>query len=660
MGLLFFVASGCLIFGATWDRDGARRALNEARALREEITRSSSPIAREKYLLCTQRYRQVYVKDPHFSGVPDAIYEQAILFVEMGHKFGRKEDFSRAAKLFRFLISDYGGCSLCPEALLRLADLCSGPLQDPKGAEQAYNQLRTQYRYSTVAAKLKAMNLSREEPEPARPVVHSAPPSAVSSAIEPGGVAEVQNLRYWTTNDYTRVVIDMEGEASYQKTHLTDPDRIYFDISRARVIPDLVNRKFVVGDNFLQQIRVAQNRADVVRIVLDCTKVGEFSVFELHDPFRLVIDISSPRPRMANSYPSERSVNRREDGLAPDRGKQSQPGAQQSARIEPLSRPAAQAGQEDVTRGSTAPSVTRERKENPDVAVAPSTHARETPGVTAKPSEKPTVMSPASVAATREPAIIPKPAAPTQSGSRTLTRVLGLKISRIVLDPGHGGHDTGTIGRGGLVEKDLVLDIAKDLRRLLQEQLGAEVFLTREDDTFVSLEERTALANQDRADLFVSIHANSSSVRSISGVETYYLNFARTAAEREVAARENATTVRNIRDLESLVKKIAQADKSAESRELAAIIQKKLYLGVQKVSPAARNRGVRSAPFVVLIGANMPSVLAEVAFISNPRDESLLKKEDNRERLAKALFAGIEGYMKSLGRDIAQNRSQAN
>ena len=210
------------------------------------------------------------------------------------------------------------------------------------------------------------------------------------------------------------------------------------------------------------------------------------------------------------------------------------------------------------------------------------------------------------------------------------------------------------------MEKNLVLDIAKDLRKLLQEEIGAEVFLTREDDSFVPLEERTALANQDRADLFVSIHANSSSARSISGVETYYLDFAHTAAEREVAARENATTVRNIRDLESLVKKIAQADKSTESRELAAIIQKKLYVGVQKLSPATRNRGVRSAPFVVLIGANMPSVLAEVAFISNPRDESLLKKESNRERLARALFAGIEGYMKTLGSDVAQNQSDSN
>jgi N-acetylmuramoyl-L-alanine amidase len=238
--------------------------------------------------------------------------------------------------------------------------------------------------------------------------------------------------------------------------------------------------------------------------------------------------------------------------------------------------------------------------------------------------------------------------------------MLGLKIGRIVIDPGHGGHDTGTIGKGGLREKDLVLDVALQLRTMLEDKLGAEVILTRDRDVFVSLEDRTAIANQRQADVFVSIHANSSSNRAISGVETYFLSFARTAAERDVAARENATSESNIRDLQDLVAKIARADKSAESRELAAILQRQLYTGARRLFPSPRNRGVRSAPFIVLIGANMPSVLAEVAFISNPRDEKLLKKEDNKQRLAKALFSGIEGYMNALASDVAQGRSNSN
>jgi len=252
---------------------------------------------------------------------------------------------------------------------------------------------------------------------------------------------------------------------------------------------------------------------------------------------------------------------------------------------------------------------------------------------------------------------ISRQASPTSHGDRTLTRMLGLKVGRIVIDPGHGGPDLGTVGPGGLLEKDLVLSMARGLRKILQEKLGAEVVLTRYDDTFIPLEERTSIANQHKADLFISLHANSSRIHSISGVETYYLDFAKNDAEREIAARENATTENKVRDLEDLIIKIAKADKSTESRELASIIQKRLYAGSRQILPATQDRGVRSAPFLVLIGANMPSVLAEVAFISNPKDERILKKESARQGLVRALFTGIEGYIKTLGTEVINNRS---
>jgi len=258
---------------------------------------------------------------------------------------------------------------------------------------------------------------------------------------------------------------------------------------------------------------------------------------------------------------------------------------------------------------------------------------------------------------TNSPASSSPRAAPlTSRGDRTLTRMLGLKIGRIVLDPGHGGHDHGSIGPGGFLEKDLVLSLAIELQKLLEEKLGADVILTRYNDIFISLEERTAIANQYRADIFISIHANSSRARTTSGVETYYLDFAKTKAEREIAARENATAASSIYELENLIKKIAQADKAAESRELALIVQKFLYSGAKKAIPSTQDRGVRSAPFVVLIGAKMPSVLAEVAFLSNPKVEKLLKRSANQEHLVKALFSGIEGYVKTLGSEFVQNQ----
>ncbi|MBN2338379.1 MAG: N-acetylmuramoyl-L-alanine amidase [Acidobacteria bacterium] len=250
----------------------------------------------------------------------------------------------------------------------------------------------------------------------------------------------------------------------------------------------------------------------------------------------------------------------------------------------------------------------------------------------------------------------PTAAPRTSRGDRTLTRMLGLKIGRIVLDPGHGGHDLGTVGPNGLREKDLTLAIARELKAMLEDELGAHVFLTRDTDVYVSLEERTALANHYRADLFLSIHANSSRHRSTSGVETYYLDFAKNDAEREIAARENASGMLAVSELEDLVKQIAQAEKSAESRELASIMQKRLYTGARRLLPSTKDRGVRRAPFIVLIGARMPSILAEVAFISNPKDEGVLGAADGRKAMARALYDGIVGYMQTLGGDLVQNR----
>ncbi len=239
-------------------------------------------------------------------------------------------------------------------------------------------------------------------------------------------------------------------------------------------------------------------------------------------------------------------------------------------------------------------------------------------------------------------------ARPTAAGDRSLTRALGLKIGKIVIDAGHGGHDTGTIGPNGLLEKDLVLDVARRLGRLLEARLGAEVAYTRRDDTFVPLETRTAIANRDRADLFISIHANSSRDSGARGVETYYLNFTSSPEALEVAARENAVSEKSIHELQDLVKKIALKDKIDESREFASDVQDSLYGGLALNSAGVRNRGVKKAPFIVLIGANMPSILAEISFVSNPTDERKLETSEQRQRIAESLYRGVARYAGGL------------
>jgi N-acetylmuramoyl-L-alanine amidase len=252
----------------------------------------------------------------------------------------------------------------------------------------------------------------------------------------------------------------------------------------------------------------------------------------------------------------------------------------------------------------------------------------------------------AAVAATDAPSV--HEAMPTSAGDRSLIRALGLKIGRIVIDAGHGGHDTGTIGPNGLQEKDLVLDVALRLGRLLETKLGAEVIYTRDDDTFIPLETRTAIANEHQADLFISVHANSSRDESARGVETYYLNFTSNADALEVAARENAVSEKSIHELQDLVKKITLKEKIDESRELASDVQQSLYAGLSPKNLTLKNRGVKKAPFVVLIGANMPSILAEISFVSNPTDEKKLETPDYRQKIAESLYKGIAKYISGL------------
>jgi N-acetylmuramoyl-L-alanine amidase len=248
----------------------------------------------------------------------------------------------------------------------------------------------------------------------------------------------------------------------------------------------------------------------------------------------------------------------------------------------------------------------------------------------------------------------------TIDGQRSLTRALGLKIGRIVVDAGHGGHDSGTLGPGGIQEKDVVLDVALRLGKLLHQRMGAGVTYTRDDDTFVPLEQRTAIANKAQADLFISVHANSSSDPTARGVETYYLNFTTSPDALEVAARENAVSDQSVHELSGLVKKITLKDKIDESREFAADVEDALYTGLERDNAGMRDRGVKKAPFVVLIGANMPSILAEISFLTNPSDATQLRRGEYRQRIAESLYRGVAKYVSGLsGLRVAQNTTHA-
>jgi len=519
--------------------------------------------------------------------------------------------------------------------------------------------------------------------------------SATTNDNTPHKLAHLTGIRHWSTPDYTRVAIDLEQEVKYQAGRVPHPDRIFFDLYGTKLSSDLVGKTLEVDTGFLHKIRVAQYKANMARVVLDVDDVAEYSAFLLPNPYRLIIDIHGKLPptQVASKKDTSKPVPSGAKPTLPET-KQAQPATSTSGdadsgndvtvtNIKPAdpelkpkggglgtTKPGAPKGpgktrDQDKERVITDP-VETAKAAAPKLAVDDT--GLDDSNATGKPTSGPTFeaiapkessrnkkkivdLSPrasASTSASASVATTTHTAAPTATGERSLIRALGLKIGKIVVDAGHGGHDTGTIGPNGLEEKDLVLDVALKLGKLLEDKLGAEVVYTRDDDTFIPLETRTAIANKEQADLFISIHANSSSDSTARGVETYYLNFTTRTDALEVAARENAVSDQSIHELQDLVKKIALKEKIGESREFAADVQRSLYSGLSAKSPGLRNRGVKKAPFVVLIGANMPSILAEIAFVSNPDDARKLKTDDYRQRIAESLYKGVAKYVNSL------------
>ena len=243
----------------------------------------------------------------------------------------------------------------------------------------------------------------------------------------------------------------------------------------------------------------------------------------------------------------------------------------------------------------------------------------------------------------------PSPAAPDANalGGFSMARQLGLGVSRIVIDPGHGGHDPGVLGKG-LSEAALTLDIALRLEKLLLKEPGVEVVLTRRTDVYIPLEERTAIANRQSADLFLSIHANSSRNVAAKGIETYFLSFASSPEAEAVAARENSASAREMHQLPDIIKAIALNNKLDESRDLADMVQESLVTNLRKTNKEVRSRGIKKAPFVVLIGAAMPSVLAEISFVTNKQELQLLKTAAYKQKIAEALQMAVLRYRRSL------------
>jgi N-acetylmuramoyl-L-alanine amidase len=600
------------------------------------------------YRQTVSAYHKIYLISTQAEEVTPSLVAEAELYEEMGRLFNAKY-FQSAIDAYDFLLKQYPDSRYRGEAMLAIAQIQKDDLNKPADAEASYKDYLKKFPHSekTAEARQALREIAAKQAGPAKspsqppsqtrdqaqdqvqPVAAvEAIPQETGPHVEPReaekGTPSVNAIRTVNSEGFTHIVVMLDDTVKFNAAKIASPDRIYFDLTKAKLGPRL-SKQPDIPNGLLKSLRLAQNKPTTVRLVLDVDGAKDYSAYLLAKPYRFVIDVRANGAVTVKNVPMP--------AAAPSVAEKLDIGVGTKVSLDKPSSVSSTVVSETIAAkptkkiGPVKPTATTAAEASVDV----------TPIV---PKKKPLS------AAALEPPAEPRP---TREGDRSLTRALGLKIGRIVIDAGHGGHDTGTIGPHGLMEKDLCLDVALRLGTEIEEKLpGAEVIYTRKDDTFIPLEERTAIANEAKADLFISIHANSSHDPAARGIETYYLNFATSAESMEVASRENANSQESLHDLQDLIQKIARNEKIEESKEFANDVQDNLTERLQLVSRAEKNRGVKKAPFVVLIGANMPSVLSEISFVSNPGDEKLLRKPDQRQRIADGLYRGVATYLDSL------------
>jgi N-acetylmuramoyl-L-alanine amidase len=531
-----------------------------------------------------RRYETVVERFPRSGYCDNALWQGGNLAMLIFERYDKVEDRQTAVRLLKLLRDGYSSSPFRARAARQLQDLdTSRPA--PAGAS------------SSSASHAAAPPLPGQLVVPETIVPKSAdlalpppPPSPPPPAT--GTIATIKEIKRLPLPDGVRVSIELDAEAIYRQERLENPRRVFFDLQAAKTTAALQDAVLKFDDDVVREIRLGRHPRSTTRIVMDMESVEAYSVFTLYNPFRLVVDFK----RAASAARSTAPVATGLTASVP---------------------------------GTEAPVVVP-----PPVEAKPIAAAKEPVPLLSRPAADPAAVSPTSPTA-------------NSNGQFSLARQLGLGVSRIVLDAGHGGHDPGARG-SGINEAELVLDVTLRLRDLLEKQPGIEVTLTRGTDEFVQLEERTAIANRTGADLFLSIHANASRNPQARGVETYFLNFASNPEAEAVAARENSASGKTMHSLPEIVRAIALNNKIDESRDFADMVQKSMVRRLAAKNKTLRDLGVKQAPFVVLIGAGMPSVLAEISFVTNRQDGALLKTGAYRQQIAESLFDAILRYQRSL------------
>ena len=539
-----------------------------------------------------------------------------------------------------------------------------GQAADRRTAERLLRQLKGQYPSSSLVARvdeaLGAGDAPATSPPPASlPIaVDTALPAdkGIQKAAATGGTdapndpppstqspaaVMIRDIKRSPIPEGMRITIEMDAEATFRAERLENPRRVFFDLKGTRPVPSLLDATLRFNDDIVREIRLGRHPQTTTRIVFDMAGVDSYSVFTLYSPYRLVIDF---KPQTSTDSDVKPQTDSDKGGLQagternrPQKNTDAHSAVKTRKDTEHV---VSDAPGEGAVSSAIVPSLSTAPLPPPGAAKIAALPPPEPP---AKPASRPVVSA----------APIP-PALPSANsdGKFSIARQLGLGVSRIVIDAGHGGHDPGAQSNG-VNESELTLDVAMRLSRLLQKEPGVDVVMTRDTDVFIPLEERTAIANREGADLFLSIHANASRNPRARGVETYFLNFASNPDAEAVAARENSTSGRAMHSLPDIVRAIALNNKIDESRDFADMVQHSMVHRLSTRNKQLKDLGVKQAPFVVLIGAAMPSVLAEISFVTNKPEGQLLKSSTYRQQIAEALLDAVVRYQQSLKRPRA-------
>jgi N-acetylmuramoyl-L-alanine amidase len=536
-------------------------------------------------------YERVVRRYPASGYSDNALWQASELARLAWERFGDAADKRTGVRLLTQLKAGYPSSSLMDRVGEALAQL----------EKQPETMLASDSRTAQPAAVPAVARKAVSEPEPAPTV----PAKNEGEKSAPSGVVTLRNITRTALPDGVRVSLEMDRELVFHQEQLDNPRRLFFDLRGAHISPALRGKSLTFQEDVVREIRLGQRPENTTRVVMNTEGVESFSVFTLYNPYRLIVDFRRKGAPMAKLP------------------------------MLPVPPPVSTTG---LLRA--LPKATE---------IKASTPVPPPPPAPATPPPSPVVIAGSlpsrDIVATDIPA--PSPPSANSNGAFSLARQLGLGVSRVVIDPGHGGHDPGATANG-ISEAELVLDVSQRLKKLLENEPGIEVVMTRDKDVFIPLEMRTSIANRESADLFLSIHANASRNLKARGVETYFLNFAANPEAEAVAARENSASGQAMHRLPDIVRAIALNNKLDESRDFAAAVQRSM---VRKLTPRnreLRDLGVKQAPFVVLIGAGMPSVLAEIAFVSHKQESLLLKTPAYRQQIAEALFDAVTKYQKSL------------